>query len=65
MDIDRGLSIMATSEDSKNFARMSLTKDELALYVESNEARKSMMWVMHDQWLLTEQTFRDHEILCF
>ena len=34
---------MATSEDSMVFARISLTKDELALDEETDEARKSMM----------------------
>jgi len=50
---------MATSEDSIEFAHMSLTKDELALDVETGKARKSMIWVVHE-WRVTEQTFRDH-----
>jgi len=37
---------VATSEDCIEFARMSLTKDELALDVETDEARKSTMWVV-------------------
>jgi len=43
MDISRGLSIVATSEDSVEFARMPLTKDELVLDLETNEARKYVM----------------------
>jgi len=59
IDINGGLTIMATSEDSIEFAHMSLTKDELALDVETGKARKSMIWVVHE-WRVTEQTFRDH-----
>jgi len=43
MDISRGLSIVATSEDSVEFARMPLTKDQLVLDLETNEARKYVM----------------------
>jgi len=48
MDIDRGISIVATSEDCIEFARMSLTKDELALHVETDEARKCLIWVVRE-----------------
>jgi len=48
MDISGGISIVATSEDCIEFAHMSLTKDEFALEVETNEARKSTAWVVHD-----------------
>ena len=48
MDISRGISIVTTSEDCIEFAHMSLTKEEFALDVETNEARKFMAWVMHD-----------------
>jgi len=53
MNTDRGLIIAATAEDFINYAHMHLTKDELALDVETNEARKSMIWVVHE-WPLTE-----------
>ena len=50
---------MARSEDSIEFAHMSLTKDELALDVGTNKARASMIWVVHE-WRFNKQTFRDH-----
>jgi len=59
MDIKGGLTIMARSEDSIEFAHMSLTKDELALDVGTNKARASMIWVVHE-WRFNKQTFRDH-----
>jgi len=58
MDIDRGLSIVAKFEDSTEFAHMSLTKDEMALDVGTDEARKSMD-VGCAQCPLTEETIRD------
>jgi len=53
MNINRGLSIVATSEDRTEFAHTSLTKDQLALDVGTHERRRSMIWVV-EEWSLTE-----------
>ena len=59
MDVDRGLSIVATSEDSTEFAHMSLMKDELVLDVGTDEARKSMD-ACYTQMAAHEEMIRDY-----
>jgi len=46
--VDKQIRNGCTSEDSIDFARMSLTEDELALDVEGHEARKSMICVVYE-----------------
>jgi len=59
MDVDRGLSIVAASEDSTEFAHMSLMKDELVLDVGTDEARKSMD-ACYTQMAAHEEMIRDY-----